>query len=213
MDPARVAWHAAGCPGVPASGRDGPGRCARCAAATEVLIPVREVVSRSFTGVDDWAVPASTGLCPGCAWAYRGTGLRAGPLQVTRDPPGLTALSRSRLAAALAAPVGVDRALAVPTRAGRRHVLPLARWGQVVLDDTLLSWGEGDPARLSLVLWLRRQGVPAGGFTGQVPPWTVIGAATPRRRTEILTAWGHLAPWRRARPWLTLALTASGAPR
>jgi len=204
-DPLSAAWLAHGSP--PALDAASNGRCARCARQAP-LVPVRRVVSRSFTGFDGWVDPAAGGLCSGCTWGYRTTSLRESPYLVTKAPSAV-ALTAAELARVLGAPLSMDRAVTVPARAGRKHVLPAARWGRVTLDDVPLPWEEADVDRLALVARLRAEGVSSRELTAPAPPWRLIQHADGPSRNRLLDGWERLGPWRRRPVWMTLATIAT----
>lgn len=183
--------------------------CARCACAA-ATIKVGDVVSRKFTAWDNWADPASPRLCLACAWAYRTTQLRAGTFLVTRPPRGPSCQPLTPpdlLEVLLEGPVPSDCLISLPLRAGRRHVLPTARFGQVCLDGTNLSWSTGDARRLHLVAQLRSEGVPWTAFTDPAPPWRALRRSSDP--SQMLHSWEELAAWRESGLWLQAALAAT----
>lgn len=206
LDPVHAAWHAVGRPLPAAASDDGP--CARCA-DPRPLTPTALVVSRGFTSMDSWSAPCSLGLCPACTWAYRHPELRQLPHLVSATPPGLTPLTGPALLEVLATPPTPRTAITVPSRPGRKHVLPAATWGRVTLDETPLTWTRADTRRLKTVLELITAGAPAGSLTEPVPPWPVVAATRPPDRGRLLDQWAALRPWRPATPWLTVALVAT----
>lgn len=183
--------------------------CARCACAAATT-KVSEVVSRKFTAWDTWADPASPRLCSACTWGYRTTQLRAETFLVTRPPrgPGCQPLTPpDLLEVLLEGPVPSDCLISLPLRAGRRHVLPTARFGQVCLDGTNLSWSTGDARRLQLVAHLRSEGVPWTAFTEPAPPWRALRQCNDPN--QMLHSWDELAAWRQSGLWLQTALAAT----
>lgn len=208
-DPVHTAWRAQHPAHDLPAGQD----CARCASAAGT-VACRDVVSRKFTAWDTWVDPSAPRLCPACVWGYRTTELRAEPLLVTWHP---TAPSCHRLA-----PAGLLEVLScghlpasslvsVPLRAGRRHVLPTAAFGQVCVDGTNITWSSGDARRLELVDRLRRAGVGWSAFTDPVPPWRVVSSSSDP--VALLTRWEELAPWRESGLWLQVALSATHPAR
>lgn len=202
-DVVAVAWRAVGSPKAgPAVGREGI--CARCG-VTDDLTPLRAVVSRNFTGYDDWRYPWRDGLCRACSWAYQAPLLRSLPHLVVRCPELLMPLSSSELGTALARPLAEDTAVVVPLRPGRKHVVSGAMWGHVVTDDALLSWTSGDVARLRVVDELRAAGFPASSLLQPAPPYQALQALPPHRYPEVLDWWAALQPWRDKPAWLQVA--------
>lgn len=210
MDPVSAAWRAAGSPPPPAPTR--AGLCARCLASDQLTL-TSKVVSDNFTGYDDWLNPQAYGLCPSCSWAYTFTALRAKPHLVHREPPALTPLDPAQLHQALQQPPTLDTTITVPSRAGRKHVLPLARWGRVQLDDTAITWTSADVDRLAILTTLRQRGISATALAQNVPSWLVLRTVADTERAELLEQWTELNPWRASRPWLQLALLATTAKR
>lgn len=206
MDPVTAAWQATGSPRPAEATR--AGTCARCL-AIEQLTLTSKVVSDNFTGYDHWLNPQGYGLCPPCSWAYTHTGLRAKPHLVRREPPSLSSLGPAELHQALQQPPDHDITLAVPSRSGRKHVLPLARWGRIQLDDTPIAWTTHDVRRLATLTSLRDRGISPTALTQATPSWPVLRSASEHERPQLLAQWSELQPWRDARPWLQLALLAT----
>lgn len=206
MDPVSAAWRATGSP--PAPGTPRTGVCARCLAHDQLTLTSR-VVSDNFTGYDGWLNPQGHGLCPPCAWAYTFTSLRAKPHLILRDPPTLTPLDPAGLNQALHEPPTLDASIAVPSRAGRKHVLPAARWGRIQFDDTAITWTAADVARLAILTSFRERGISAAALGQNTPSWQVVRAVPESDRAEFLGQWNELHPWRASRPWLQLALLAT----
>lgn len=184
------------------------GQCARCADGA-AAIPVSAVVSRKFTAWDTWMAPHADLLCPPCAWSYRTPALRAQALLVVcdRDSPSSTALDPDGLRQALGSPVPSRATISLPLRAGRKHVLPAARLGQVCVDGTNISWSPGDAQRLAVVADLRGAGAPARAFHDPAPPWGVLSRSKDPAR--VLSCWDQLEPWRASQVWLEVALAAT----
>lgn len=207
-DPVHVAWSAEGSPAPVAGGRRSVGRCARCATREE-LETVSRVVSDRFTGYGDWADPSGKGLCASCAWAYRDPRLRTSAHVVRRHPTGLEFLDHAALGDLLQAPVTSNAAVVVLLGVGRKHALPSAQFGQVCLDGVPLTWSQADVDRLAAMARLRRAGVSYVALSESAPPWRVISDRAPQERQEIMRLWGELDPWRAARPWFDLGVTAT----
>ncbi|ACZ32397.1 hypothetical protein Xcel_3398 (plasmid) [Xylanimonas cellulosilytica DSM 15894] len=183
------------------------GKCARCATTAD-LIPVRDVISKAFTGFDGWTDPTGRGLCAACAWGYSTPALRAVPHLVSRDPAQLRELSRTAAGEVLASgPLDVDQALVVPLRPGRKHLLPTAGWGRVTVDDAQLPWTEREVTLLRTVTELRDLGFGSRMLTEPAPPYQVMSKLPPASWSLVLRAWDELAVWRvTAGPWMPLAL-------
>lgn len=183
-------------------------RCARCAGPGP-LTPVRDVVSKVFTAYDGWTRPGgSGGLCPVCAWGYATTALRSSITLVTRQPAAAAACTRERARdLLLTGALAPDRALVVPLRPGRKHLLPDARWGRIALDDAHVGWSELDARRLATVVQLREQGFGTRMLRAPTPPYAVLRLLPAGTWAHVLDAWSHLEPWRTdANPWLEVAL-------
>ena len=204
-DPVHAAWRAH----HPEDHLDEGVPCARCSTPAGA-VKVGEVVSRKFTAWDTWADTAGTHLCQPCTWGYRTAQLRSSVYLVTwhRIAPTAQALDTAGLRQVLAAGgLGSQAALSLPLRAGRKHVLPVARFGQVCVDGANITWSKGDARRLLLVERLRDAGIPARAFYDPVPPWRALhGCEDP---LEMLTDWQELGTWRQGRLWLEAALAAT----
>ena len=134
MDVLTAAWVGAGSPTPYATSLTGD--CSHCGSRDQ-LVAVRA-----------GANPSGRGVCPGCAWGYATAELRAGAHLVTRDPASLAPLDRAGVAALLrSGPLGADSALVVPLRPGRKHLLPMATWGRVAVEDVGLGWNHQEVAR------------------------------------------------------------------
>lgn len=210
MDVLTTAWQASGRP--LASDPTHPGSCARCGHHAADLVPTGKVVSKVFTGYDGWREPAGAGLCPPCVWGYRTPALRAAAHLVTRHPAELRQLESAGLAALLAQALQPDRALVVPLRPGRKHLLPGAVWGRVTVDDTQLPWGEQDARRLAAMGRLRALGFGSRMLTAPAPAWTVLRRLPRNWWQQVTDDWAALDVWRARQPWFELAVRASFTP-
>jgi len=204
-DVVQVAWTAVGCP-RPAAATGPAGVCARCGRADTLLSPVRRVLSRNFSGFDDWARPALDGLCQACTWAYQTPLLRSVPHLVVRQPEMLTPLTRSELATLLTRPMTSDEALVVPLRPGRQHVVAGATWGGIATDHLVLTWTAEDVTRLGLVQNLRGLGCTLTALLQPAPPYQVVTRAGAGRWQELMDQWEQLQPWRSRETWMQLAM-------
>lgn len=203
MDVLTAAWTAAGQPGTPHSATDGA--CARCACSAP-LVSTRLVVSKVFTAFDGWADPSAPGLCPPCCWAYTSPELRLRPHLVSQRP-GLTPLRLRQAYALLAAgPLDPARALTIPLRPGRKHLMPASRWGQVTLDDVALPWGLDDATGLRTVARLRSLRFGTRMLAAPAPAWSVLRRHPRDAWHQISADWASLKRWRPDSPWLSLAL-------
>lgn len=211
-DPVTVAWQARG--GRLPEGEVAPGVCVRCAQPSRSLVEVNSVLSRGFTSIEQWRHPRGWGLCPPCAWSFTAVRLRQRPHLVTKDPTDLRELSLLELGYQLRRPVGPTEAITVPSRPGRKHVLPSAQWGRVTLDETPLTWTPADVTRLAALTRLRASGATSVALTRPTPPWSLIraGLRAGVSSAETLTDWEILDPWRARSQWLTVAMLATPRP-
>lgn len=203
------AWQAAGAPtGAASATATVGGHCARCGTPAP-LTATRHVISKVFTGFDTWTNPTGAGLCPTCSWGYTTPALRTHPHLVGQDQT-MVRLARPALAGLLAAgPLAADRALIVPLRPGRKHLLPDAAWGRVTLDDIQLPWPAAAAARTAATGRLRRRGFGSRMLTHPAPPWQALRRRPSGEWAAILHDWSQLEPWRPRSPWLDLALYAT----
>jgi len=186
--------------------------CARCAAAAATTATTK-VLHRGFTSVDDWRAPNNSALCPACVWCYTTPALRSSALKVTASPATLTLLTLPQLLTELRHPIPADTAIAVPSRPGRKHMLPAATWGRVTLDDTPLTWSTQDCTRMATLVQLRTLGASAVDLLKPVPPWKMVAMTPAGDRATLLNAWDSLTPWRRAPAWMTVATIAATSLR
>lgn len=208
LDTAHTAIHHRTQPRAPAVIALNPGPCARCATVTTELTPTRRVVSKMFTGYDRWDDPCGPGLCPACAWSYRTPALRRVPHQITTDP-SCAPLTRPQLHTLLRHLLPATTAVVVPLRPDRKHLIASAQWGRITTDNATLTWTVADTTRLAAVTELRHLGFGPKHLLTSAPPWIILSTLAPRQQRLAQQHWRHLAPWRRARPWLDLALYAS----
>lgn len=194
---------------APNPARTGADRCARCGTPGDRMTAVNQVVSNRFTGYHSWVNPRSTVLCDPCNWAYRHRPLRTDIHLVRRGRPKLEMLTDSDLAAVLAAPVPADIAVIVPTRPGRKHLLPDAAWGHVTAADGHLTWGHHEVETLAKMTRLRIAGFTETDLTSAVPPFRTLQTIPPADVPVVLDDWATLDPWRTAPPWWTVGLRAS----
>jgi hypothetical protein len=206
-----VAWASSGSPSgaVASVGREG--NCARCGLAGR-LVAVRSVVSKVFTGFDDWVDPTAWGVCEACAWGHTTPALRSMPHLVERTGR-LRSLTRAETGHLLVDELGPGACLVVPLRAGRKHVLPGAVWGRVCVDDAHLPWTSREVRLLELVSWLRELGFGSRMLLEDAPAYGVFAKLDPALWGQVQEAWTQLAVWRRSDgPWMALAVhvTAGG---
>lgn len=213
VDVVRTAWVAAGrppAPGLPSASV--VGCCARCG-SSGALVEVRRVVSRSFTGRDHWTLPGRAGLCSACTWAYQEPALRKrAHIVLGHRQPALHALDSPGLLEVLAREVDSQTAVTIP-RSGRKHLLPSAQWGRVLLDDIALPWSRADAARLTVLEEIRALGASDADLRQSAPPWPLVQAAGPAQRLRLVQAWDKLRPWRNRSAYLEVALVATRRPR
>ncbi len=204
MDVLTAAWTGAGEPHLDTE--DGRlERCDRCG-RTAALTPVREVVSKVFTAFDSWVSPAGTnGVCSSCVWGYKNPDLRSAIHLVT--PTHLVELDRHATTQLLYGPLAGVVALVVPLRPGRKHLLPVARWGRITTDAAALTWSTSDAERLRHVVELRDLGFGSRMLTEPSPPYPVLRQVSPELHAHVVDIWSALNTWRTtAQPWLDLAL-------
>lgn len=202
MDVVQVAWRAAGSPPHDPLTAE-PDECARCG-SLEHLTRSR-VVSDSFTAFSGWRRPAHSGVCSACAWTYTTARLRAVPFLVDREAVTLQELNGPALARVLTAGhLPVDQAVTVPTRAGRQHVLPRARWGMVTVDELSLSWRAQDAQRMLAALQLvQSYGARPTTLSSSSPPYRWLATHPPGDWQRLQQLWAALGPWRTdPSPWL-----------
>lgn len=213
VDVVRAAWVAAGRPQVPGlPSASVLGCCARCGDSGR-LVEVRRVVSRSFTGRDHWTLPGGAGLCSACTWAYQEPALRKrAHIVLGRRQPVLHALDSPGMREVLARAVDSQTAVTVP-RSGRKHLLPGAQWGRVLLDDIALPWSRADAARLAVLDEIRWLGASDADLRLPAPPWPLVQAAGPARRQRLVQAWDELRAWRLHPVYLEVAMIATRRPR
>lgn len=208
-----TAYTAAGSPPTP---QELAGACARCGTESDqlTLATGRRVISEKFTAFDGWHNPAAgRGLCPPCTWSLTTSPLRHHPHLVTRAPAAsLRQLTRADLSDLLTSPLPPSAALIVPLRPGRKYLLTEATWGHITTDETHLPWTVHDTARFAAVQRLRAAGFGSRLLTAAAPPWPTFRNVPADQRSQILTDWELLKPWRARPPWLHLALHATTTP-
>lgn len=208
MDVVQAAWRSLGRP-IPAGlGFSSAGRCARCDTAGPV-VRADQVLSDKWTGWGSWLTADRPQLCMACAWAYRDPRHRRGALLVTRTPTARR-LDPAGLAAQLSVALPVDHAVALPLRANRKHVLPVAVWGAVTVDDVPVPWSARDAHRFTVTRKLRGWGFGSATLGCTVPDYRVLRRLPAGERLQVLALWPVLDPWRPVSPWLAAASLAAG---
>lgn len=208
LDPVYAAWLASGSPQEHAGSR--VGSCARCLRHGTNHAPVTAIAGENFTGFTGWLGSPAGGICPACAWAYRNSSLRNAAHLITTQPAGLWLLPVPGLyARLLGGPIAPYEALTVPLRPGRKHVLPEAQWGMVLVDDTAIQWTPVDTHRLQLISNLRDSGATPTQLRAPTPPWTLVKNASPATRSRLMAQWQAIDPWSTRRPWMDVALLAT----
>lgn len=211
LDVAQAAWRGAGAPSLVAA-TTLSGACARCSNASD-LVPVRDVISKVFTGFDTWQRPGGAGLCAACSWAYRAPDLRSAIHLVTRQPISCQQVDRRTAAAVLSRALEPRTALIVPQRPGRKHLLPTAQWGHITTDSGSLPWGRREAGLLELVHQLRADGFGTRMLENPTPPFHQLQRIPKQRWQSVLFAWRSLDPWRVPDSlWLPLALHLTTPP-
>lgn len=207
MDVLTRAWHGAGCPTTELNASK-TGRCARCGDVAD-LTPVNDVVSKNFTGFEDWKQASRNGgLCATCAWGLSTRSLRTDCLVVESNSNAFKHVDRTEVYQLLASrSLTVTTAVIVPLKPGRKHLLPTARWGTVTIDDANLRWTDADASRLRAVAQLRTCGFGSRMILEPAPAFSVLRKMPPGDWAQTQRTWHLLDPWRSsAHLWLTLAL-------
>lgn len=197
-------WDAAGAPGLVESIA---GSCARC--GRQGQISVAAAVSKNFTGYDGWVAPGRPGTCAACTWAHTYEPLRRTPHLISAGQLAELDLSGVRQILTNDNGLPADVALIYPLRPGRKHLLPIATWGRVTIDDMRLPWAGQDAARLQLVIKLRRQGFTGPALSEPAPPYTRLRKLDSDQWPSVLDAWEQLAVWRSRPGWLDLAVSTT----
>lgn len=183
--------------------------CARCAGSTETMTPTGQVVSRRFTGYETWTNLPSRVLCEVCVWAYRHLPLRSCAHIITANPPTMLEASPTQLQRVLSQPLPAGIAVTVPAALWRKHLLPDARWGQICVDGSNITWRTEDAQRLMVMGALRKVGFTERDLRAPAPPHRVLRTFEQGLWAQILDDWQTLAPWRSAPSWWIAAARAS----
>lgn len=188
--------------GPPAAGEQACGRCGRRQCVTT---PCRQAVSRKFTMFDDWVSPGGD-LCQVCAWGLSGAGLRSTVMAVesglVRDLDGVD------LAALLSRPLSDQTAVVLPLRPGRKHLLPAARWGHVVVDDVAVRWGAGEVVLRAEMAWLRSRDFSVAMIHDGNPDVGLLRRIPTPEIADVLDALDRVRRWRHSPHW-QIAVRAS----
>lgn len=168
-------------------------------------MPSRQVISRRFTAYDDWIQPGGE-LCQVCAWGLAGTGLRSSILQISLSQ--LRELDGSTLADLLGRPVDENTAVILPLRPGRKHLLPSARWGHVVVDDVAVRWGGAEVVLRAEMAWLRARGLSVSMIYDGNPDAGILRRVPTDELPDVLESLERVRHWRRSPQW-QIAVRAS----
>lgn len=152
---------------------------------------------------------ATDSLCEVCVWTYRYPPLRNSSHVVSRAPAALRAVSGPDLRRVLSAPLASDIAVIVPLTPGRKHLFPVARWGQITVDDGHLTWGPLDAQWLSVMCALRGLGFQEDELRMRVPTFRTLQGLPPNYLASVTEDWKRLESWRAAPPWFEVGARAS----
>lgn len=188
--------------GQPEPGDESCSRCGRRGCAT---VPSRQVVSRKFTAYDDWAQPGGE-LCQVCAWGLGGAGLRSSILAI--EPGQIRELDSSTLAELLSHPVDDRTAVVLPLRPGRKHLVPAARWGHVVVDDVAVRWGGPEVILRAEMAWLRARDFSVAMIHDGNLDAGLLRRIPTDELADILESLERVRRWRRSPHW-QIAVRAS----
>ncbi|MFT7022444.1 MAG: hypothetical protein ACJA07_001528 [Rhodococcus sp. (in: high G+C Gram-positive bacteria)] len=176
---------------------------------TMVMTPVGMAVSRRFTGYDGWIDPGGRQLCAVCAWLYQHKPLRTEAHIITRRPKTMAVAPPQLLRKVLSRKVDTNTAVVIPLVPGRKHILSHARWGQVAVDDTTITWWSEDPVRLGALSRLRAVGFSESALMHEAPAFAVLRTLPQARWRAVFDDWTLLAPWRAADLWMRVGMKAS----
>lgn len=182
-------------PSQPAHTTVGIAPCARCA-HPDATTPVKDCISRSFTGYDTWRSPMSPVLCAACAWCYRTPGVRSMVLLVG-DRGWARQLTRPQACRVLLRGLGEHQSLVLPLR-GRKHLLAQAGWGAVSSEAGTVVWGPVEAALLADVVTARAAGASGKDLASATVPWPLMVGLSPSARVELMGLWSRLEPLRRS---------------
>lgn len=203
--------HAAvvGDPDGASASRPGKSSCARCARNTSLMTPVGQVISRRFTGYDTWTNLAGRCLCQVCVWAYRHPPLRSTAHVITRTPPRLRAAAPTLLRSVLSAPITTDIAVTIPLHyRASKHLLPVAAWGRVTVDNAQLTWLSADADRLAVMSRLIGAGFTEQEVRRPAPDYHNLKRIPATQWDKVFDEWSQLDPWRSADDWWEVGIRA-----
>lgn len=205
MNLVATAWQATGSP-TPHEHSSSHGTCSRCGQQTTEGTPVRAVISPQFTAFDSWVNPRGAVLCPSCTWSYTTPQLRSMAHVLTQRPGALSAISAGELCSELlTGPLMPTRAVIVPLRPRRKHLIQEAAWGHVTVDDATVTWSALDAARLQAMHRLRGYGFTRAALESPAPPYPLLRTLPPSQWGAVQTDWDILRDWRSS-PWFALGL-------
>lgn len=165
-------------------------------------------VSDNFTDYDLGRGQATDNhICMACCWVFRTKPLRLRPVAYTRT--GHHVLDQpSKLYAALATPIGYDRAVSISV--GRqKHAAPWADWGTLRTERLNDVWDQTDVDRLAVLADLRALGFNERALADPDFPYH-IARKTDRNPLDLHDQWMALEDWRtNRRHCLDIALLAT----
>lgn len=188
--------------GQPESADRSCGRCGRRGCAT---VPCRQVISRKFTAFDDWISPGGE-LCQVCAWGLSEAGLRSTTVAI--EDGLVRELDGAGLAALLSRPIDEKTAVVLPLRPGRKHLLPAARWGHVVVDDVAVRWGGAEVVLRAEMAWLRARDFSVAMIQDCSPDIGLLRRIPTHEMPDVLEALERVRRWRNSPHW-QIAVRAS----
>jgi len=134
-----------------------------------------------------------------CAWGLGGAGLRSSILEIR--PGQVRELDAATLAELLSHPVTEQTAVVLPLRPGRKHLLPEARWGHVVVDDVAVRWGGAEVILRAEMAWLRARDFSVSMIHDGTPDVGILRRIPTDELADVLESLERVRRWRRSPQW------------
>ncbi|MBB1033155.1 hypothetical protein G6031_01950 [Dietzia sp. CQ4] len=117
-------------------------------------------------------------------------------------------LDSAGLATLLSRPLDDRTAVVLPLRPGRKHLLPTARWGHVVVDDVAVRWGGAEVVLRAEMAWLRARDFSVAMIQDGSPDIGILRRIPTHEMSDVLEALERVRRWRNCPHW-QIAVRAS----
>lgn len=178
------------------------GKCGRCGNMLEVY-SIKYVLSRNFT---DWDTvnPESNGLCSPCVFSFKKENIMLYPFLITKKHANYA--NSGVIKKLLSKPLNNVASLTFPI-SHKKHLLPKAKYGYIVSDKGLFTWGASESEMFNKIIWLKSLGVKEKDLDNQSPPVDIV-MNHKHIIEELFPIWEQVNKWVKT-PQFEIAVIAS----